>query len=181
MTFEQLLERIAGEPDRTAEQEIRVPTVELMNDLRGAKAMRLDELVADARHNTERRTFRTGHLLEPPVSLAELDQWRAAWPKHPLPNDLVALLGRANGIHLWADLDEGRAYEGLAPLAEWCLARQKMWGEDADPDLLADRFLALSYHTDGAAFVVLSSRFRHPLNLEESPLSCSTPSRVDTS
>jgi hypothetical protein len=28
-----------------------------------------------------------------------------------------------NGIHLWADLDTGRAYEGLAPLEEWELLR----------------------------------------------------------
>jgi hypothetical protein len=72
-----------------------------------------------------------------------------------LPDDLVALLGRANGIHLWADLDTGRVYEGLAPLAEWRVARQRMWGDDVDPALLPDRYLALSYHSDGAAFVVL--------------------------
>jgi hypothetical protein len=157
MTFEQLLDRIAEEPDWTSEQEVRVPTVEQKGELRGAKAIRLDELIADPRHSTERRTFRTGHRLGPPVSAAEFERWRAAWARHPLPNDLVALLGRANGIHLWADLDDGRAYEGLAPLSEWCLARQKMWGEDADPESLPDRFLALSYHTDGAAFVVLDT------------------------
>ena len=32
-----------------------------------------------------------------------------------------------------------------------------MWGDHADPALLADRYLALSYHTDGAAFVVLDT------------------------
>lgn len=62
---------------------------------------------------------------------------------------------RANGIHLWADLESGRAYEGLAPLAEWRVARQKLWGEHADAAQLADRYLALSYHSDGAAFIVL--------------------------
>ena len=69
----------------------------------------------------------------------------------------MALLRRANGIHLWADLDEGTAYQGLAPLGEWRLARQKMWGDQADPTLLADRYLAISYHADGAAFVVLDT------------------------
>lgn len=30
-----------------------------------------------------------------------------------------------------------------------------MYGENADRDLLDDRYVALSYHQDGAAFVVL--------------------------
>lgn len=55
----------------------------------------------------------------------------ARWPRHPLPQDLVELVMRANGIHLWADLDDGRAYEGLAPIEEWDLARVKMWGSGA--------------------------------------------------
>jgi hypothetical protein len=155
MTFDELLERIATEPNRTSHGEVRVPSAELMNEFRAAGGMRVDVLMADPRHTTERRTFRTGHLLGAPVSSMELEQWRAAWRRHPLADDLVALLRRANGIHLWADLDEGRAYQGLAPLGEWRLARQKMWGEHADPALLADRYLALSYHADGAAFVVL--------------------------
>jgi hypothetical protein len=157
MTFDELLERIATEPNRTSEQDVRVPAAELMREVRAAGGMRLDALLADPRQTTERRTFRRGHLLGPPVSSEELEQWRAAWPRHRLPDDLVALLGRANGIHLWADLDEGRAYQGLAPLAEWRFARQKMWGDDADPTLLPDRYLALSYHTDGGAFVVLDA------------------------
>jgi hypothetical protein len=157
MTFDELLERIATEPNRTSEREVRVPSAELMKKLHAAGGMRLDALMADPRHTTERRTFRTGHLVGPPLSSAELEQWRAAWPQYRLPDDLVALLRRANGIHLWADLDEGRAYEGLAPLGEWRVARKKMWGDDADPALLPDRYLALSYHADGAAFVVLDT------------------------
>jgi hypothetical protein len=38
---------------------------------------------------------------------------------------------------------------------EWELARIKMYGAAADGGLLADRYLAISYHQDGAAFVVL--------------------------
>jgi hypothetical protein len=157
MTFDELLERIAKEPDQISERQVRVAMAELTDEVTAPTGMRLDDVLADPRHTTERRTFRSGHLLGPPLSSGELAQWREAWPKHRLPDDLVALLGRASGIHLWADLDEGRAYEGLAPLNEWCLARQKMWGEDADPELLPDRFLALSYHTDGAAYVVLDT------------------------
>ena len=32
-----------------------------------------------------------------------------------------------------------------------------MWGDHADPALLPDRYLALSYHADSAAFVVLDT------------------------
>jgi hypothetical protein len=39
---------------------------------------------------------------------------------------------------------------------EWDLARTKMWGPDADPASLADRYLAISYHADSAAFIVLN-------------------------
>jgi hypothetical protein len=74
-----------------------------------------------------------------------------------LPPDLQALLLRVNGIHLWAALDSGRAYQGLAPLDEWDLARTTMWGPDADRDLLSDEYLTLSYHTDGSAYVVLKA------------------------
>ena len=77
------------------------------------------------------------------------------WPKHPLPPDLQKLLRSADGLHLWADLDVGRSYQGIAPIADWQLARTRMWGSDADPDLLGDEYLAISYHADGAAYVVL--------------------------
>ncbi len=40
---------------------------------------------------------------------------------------------QGHGIHLLADLDEGRSDEGLAPLAEWLLARTVMWGPTRAP------------------------------------------------
>jgi hypothetical protein len=160
MTFDELLERIATEPNRTSEVDVQVPSPELLREIEAQREaqrgiLRLDAFLSDPRFTIERRTLRTGHLLGAPASLEELARWRSSWPRHRLPEDLVGLLRRANGIHLWADLGEGRSYEGLAPLAEWRLARNKMWGEDAAPDLLPDRYLALSYHADGAAFVVL--------------------------
>lgn len=81
-------------------------------------------------------------------------------PKQPLRADLVDLLTRVNGIHLWADLETGRSYQGLAPLDEWELARTKMWEPRADASSLEDRCLALSYHADGAAFLVLDVEHR---------------------
>ena len=94
-------------------------------------------------------------MLGPPLTANVLSEWQRRWPRHALPPVLASLLLRVDGIHLWADLGTGRAYEGLAPLAEWDLARVKMWGPSADPDLLSEQYLALTYHSDGAAFVVL--------------------------
>jgi hypothetical protein len=72
-----------------------------------------------------------------------------------LPADLRALVERVNGIHLWANVETGRSYVGLAPVEEWELARVKMYGAAGDPGLLDDRYVAISYHQDGASFVVL--------------------------
>ena len=63
---------------------------------------------------------------------------------------LRALVEHTNGIHLWANLETGRSYEGLAPIEEWDLAREKMPGS-----LLDVRYVALTYHQDGASFVVV--------------------------
>jgi hypothetical protein len=92
---------------------------------------------------------RRGHDAE------SLDEWKLRWPLHPLPDDLQAPPLRVNGVHTWADLDTGRSYQGLAPVEGWELARTKMWGPDADADMLGDEYLAISYYADGADFVVL--------------------------
>jgi hypothetical protein len=117
--------------------------------------MPVSDLMADPRQRREKRTFRNGHVVGPPVRDADLDDWQRRWARYPLPADLRALLLRANGIHLWADT--GRAYQGLAPLEEWMLARVATWGVEAKPSALSDRYLALTYDIDGAAFAVLES------------------------
>lgn len=116
--------------------------------------MTLEEFLAKVR--PERPAYGHGHVLGSGASLEALASWKTRWPHHPLPSDLMTLVSHVNGIHLWADLETGHAYQGLAPLEEWDLARVKMWGPDADPKDLDDGYLALSYHTDGAAFVVLN-------------------------
>jgi len=119
--------------------------------------MRLTDVLSDSRSRVERRTSATGHRLEPGASAAALANWQARWPRHPRPADLRVLLGRVNGIHLWADLATGRSYEGLAPLDEWDLGRVKMYASEGAEALLPDRYLAVFYQADHSAHVVLNA------------------------
>ncbi len=145
-------------PNRRARRRstFRIPSPELLAKLASDGYLRVDALQSDPRSTIERCTLRRGHVLGAPASPEELARWDQDWPAHPLPTDLAELLRRANGIHLWADFNTGRSYEGLAPMHEWRLARHKMWGDDADPSLLSDRYVALSYHADASAFAVLN-------------------------
>jgi len=115
--------------------------------------MTFDDLASIAKADTKHV-----HVFGHPLSEKEITKWLQDWPHHQLPKDLVELLRKANGIHLCADPETGRAYHGLAPLSEWDLARKVMWGESADPTSLGDNFLGLSYHTDASAYVVLDVR-----------------------
>lgn len=96
-----------------------------------------------------------GHRLGPGLEEATLVAWERQHPRYPLPRDLRALLRRIDGIHLWARADTGRAYTGIAPLREWVGAPTRMHGAAACAELPDDRYLTISYHQDGAAFVVL--------------------------
>lgn len=113
MTLDELLAKLATEPTRTVERDVRVPSLELLADVHRSVGMRLADLHSDPRHTIERRTQRSGHVLGPPATPAAVAEWRARWPRHPLPQDLVELVLRANGVHLCADLDDGRAYLAL--------------------------------------------------------------------
>jgi hypothetical protein len=155
MTFDELLQLVKSEPPVTYEMDVSVPSAELLEELHRRRGMPLTEFTKDPRRTRERRTFREGHVLGTAASADELDDWQRRWPAHPLPADLRALLLRANGIHLWADLDTGRAYAGLAPLGEWDLARRFLWGPESTSEMLHDRYLGISYHSDNSARVAL--------------------------
>jgi hypothetical protein len=155
MNVDEFLRSVASEPPYTRERDVIVPHADLLREVKERGSMSLTDFQNDPRHRRERRTFRYGHLLGAPLSADEIRAWQRRWPRHILPGDLTALLMRVDGIHLWANLDTTRAYTGLAPLAEWELARTKMYGPTAAADLVAENYLALSYHADGADFVVL--------------------------
>ncbi|HEY6177955.1 MAG TPA: hypothetical protein VIX73_26050, partial [Kofleriaceae bacterium] len=65
MTFEEFLAKVKSEPDRSFDQDLRIPSPELLSEMRQAPFLRVDALLAEPRNTIERRTFRTGHLLGP--------------------------------------------------------------------------------------------------------------------
>jgi hypothetical protein len=155
MTLDDLMGRVGTEPPRTVtlQQMLSQEQVTAANRPGG---MLLSDLLAAAPRSLPQHEVRFGHILGPPASPEALDAWTERFPRHALPADLKALVARVNGIHLWANLDTGRSYEGLAPLEEWALARVKLYGQGADARLLPDHYLTISYHSDSAAFVVLN-------------------------
>lgn len=121
--------------------------------------MLVSELTAHPDVQKVPHTFRFGHLVGGGLQVSDIQAWQEIWPSHPLPGDLVELIARANGIHLWADIDgsSDRSYEGILPLAEWRDVNQTSWAEiffESPPD----GHLAMSYHADGNAYLALDTR-----------------------
>ena len=155
MRIEELLSKVASEPERTITRTVWTSPPELLARMKQPGGLLLTDFLLAPGRRAEQKECRYCHVLGAPASPGAIDAWQGQHPSHPLPADLRALVARINGIHLWADPDRGRSYTGLAPIEEWELARIKMYGSTADPSLLDDRYIALSYHQDGAAFVVL--------------------------
>ncbi len=85
-------------------------------------------------------------MVGPPQLSSTVDAWEARHPGVRLPNDLRALVTEGDGIHLWACEDTGRAYFGLAPLAEWARLPE-----------LGPGCVVVSYHADGEAQIVVDA------------------------
>ncbi len=117
--------------------------------------MLMTEFLSASGRKAEQRTVNYRHILGPPGLARGIDVWLNKGA-HRFPADLHALVKRINGIHLWANVETGRSYTGLAPIEEWELARKRIGGE-ADGGFLDDRYIAISYHQDQASFVVLDT------------------------
>ncbi len=153
MQLDELRRRIAQEPERHVEYPAYRSCAAL--EVKRPGGVPVSELPASGEPTGDTRTVTYRHILGDPASAEVIRAWQEKWPSHPLPPDLRQLVEQANGIHLWADVETGRAYAGLAPIDEWQPARIVMYGRSSDPELLSERYLALSYHADGAALVVL--------------------------
>jgi hypothetical protein len=155
MQIDEFITRVASEPERTVTRTVWLMPPDLLAKAAASGGIKLTDMLFETGRRAEQRDVRYGHILGSPASQEAIDAWQGRRPSQPLPADLRALVSRINGAHLWANLETGRAYTGLAPIEEWDLARRKMFGSAADRKVLDDRYVALSYHQDGASFVVL--------------------------
>ena len=155
MTLEEFLRKVASEPTRAEELDVWLTPPSLIAKASASKGMLLTEYLVKAKETGthERRTVSFGHLLGPPASESALVGYQTRWPNLPLPADLRALVTRVNGIHLWADLLDGRSYAGLAPIEEWDFA-SKVMGPNPR---LSERHIAISYDSDHGSYVVLDA------------------------
>ncbi|MEW6251798.1 MAG: SMI1/KNR4 family protein [Planctomycetota bacterium] len=159
MTIDELIRRAAAQTPISVQQEVFVSGPEL-RALMEKGGMTVAEIMAHPDQRREVRTYRYGHVLGPGLSREVIRAWQAAHPEHPLPADLAELLERVNGIHLWAELDSGRAYVGILPLEEWREATEDLW-QYFEPRVLGT--LIISYHGNSDAFLALDARERRYL------------------
>lgn len=157
MRIEEFLGKVASEPERTTTGTVWTTPPEVLAKAAKTGGISLIDFLAAPGRTSKQVEFRCRHILGSPASPDAIEAWQERRPSHPLPADLRALVARINGIHLWANADTGRSYDGLAPIEEWELARIKMYGPTADPGLLDDRYVALSYNQDWGAFIILDA------------------------
>jgi hypothetical protein len=155
MLTDELLRLVASQPEVRETRRVKVWGSTLRAAVDSGKLRRLDEILNHPDQANELKTFRYGHLIGQPRSPADVRVWQARFSQHPLPADLAALLLHADGVHFWADLDQRRAYLGIAPMDEW----QDAADSDApaifhEPPVGA---LVISYHQNGDYFAVLDT------------------------
>jgi len=155
MEIDELIRRVAGEAERAIVRTVWIAPAAALAKAGGPGGQLLTEFLAAPGRRSEQREVRYRHILGSGASQQAIETWQRTHPAHPLPADLRQLVTRINGIHLWANADTGRSYQGLTPVEEWELARMKMYGSTADSGLLDDRYVALSYHQDESCYVVL--------------------------
>ena len=155
MEIEEFVDLVATEPERTLTRIVRVPSADVLAVAQRSGGILLTDFLSKAKSEQRPKTTAYQHFLGSPASDSIVAAREAELAPGGFPADLRKLLTRMNGIHLWANSETGRAHAGIAPIEEWELARVKMYGADSPQDLLEDRYIALSYDQDGAAYVVL--------------------------
>lgn len=155
MRVDEFLENVRAQEVVTLECDVSVPGPQAQALLAGGRGVNLAEYVNHPDRRSERRTFRYRHVVGPGLSMAELDDWQSRFQGFQLPEDLRQFLMEANGVHLWADLEEQRAYLGILPLEDWTDARSGplAYVFDAPPRTS----LVISYQHDTAGFAVLDT------------------------
>ena len=153
MNIDDFLEAVASEPPRVVSRTVRTVLPEALAAARKRGGILLEAFLA-LPATMETREVEYRHIVGPPASIGAVEQWKKQHPAHSLPAELTDLLGRFNGVHLWADSLWGRAYVGLSPIEEWQLARRRFYDDTPDPILYDDRFVLISYHQDNSFHAV---------------------------
>ena len=154
MTPSELVGLASQQTEIAEDRVVRVHGPQLTALLNNGRPLLVSELLSHPDQHTETRRFRYGHILGhgcPDAAIAD-------WQQHlgvSLPADVIGLLRQIDGIHLWADLEKGRSYYGILPLAEWRNAHET---ESAVlyEDLAKDTFL-ISYHENGDYYLLLDT------------------------
>jgi SMI1 / KNR4 family (SUKH-1) len=155
MTLDDFLLLVDAEHPIIMELPVSVPGPAARELLASGRAVPLSEYLGHPNRHHEMRTFRFGHLLGPGLHPNDIDEWQARFPAHRLPADLRQFLSRVNGVELWADLDDRKAYMGILPLAQWTDVTTAPFAYifDAPPKAA----LVLSHAQDTAGFAVLDT------------------------
>lgn len=154
MRIDELQRRASAQPEIKQTRTVRVWGPTLRAEVEAGRLKNLAEIYAHPDQTSELQTFRCGHVLGEGLAPETIAAWQARFPAHPLPRDLTELLAQVNGIHLWADLDDGRAYFGVAPLDEWQdAAKDWGWLFTSPPA----GYLVISYHDNGDYCLVLDT------------------------
>jgi SMI1 / KNR4 family (SUKH-1) len=156
MTIDDFLKRVELQPTVNEQRIVNVWGPQLQALVAQRKAMTVAELMAHPDQRKESRTLPRGHVLGPGLPQEAIDSWQKRRPSYVLPRDLTELLSRANGIHLWADLDAKKAYFGILPLEEWLDASQSRLGRMFEEQPRG--CLVLSYHDNGDYYLVLDTQ-----------------------
>lgn len=155
MLTDELLRRVASQSEVRETRRVQVWGDTLRAAVSSGELRTLDKILEHPNQTSQSKTFRYGHIAGAPRTAADLQNWQAQFPLHPLPADLAEFLLQVDGLHLWADLDQGRAYFGIAPLDEWHNAVS-----DDGPRLFFEPrvgMLTISYHQNGDYSLVLDT------------------------
>jgi len=155
LTPQQLIQLAASQPEVTVERTVSVfgPTLSAL--LASGRSIRLTEVLAHPDQHAEVRRFRYGHHLGRGAARSSIAEWQGRHPSASLHPEIVQLLTQVDGIHLWADLDHGRAYYGICPHSEWIELAHSEWHflfDEPKPGALV-----ISYHDNGDYFLVLDT------------------------
>jgi hypothetical protein len=153
------MDRARNQPEVVVDRVVMIHGPQLTALLQSGRPMLVSELEAHPDQHPEMRRFRYGHILGPGLPDDTIAAWQNRHLRTVLSADTFKLLRQINGIHLWADLDNGRSYFGVLPLAEWRDAHE----HEAAPvfEKLPRGTIVISYHDNGDYFLLLNSANNH--------------------